>query len=148
VFANETADAVNRAADQIGAAYVQLHGDERPEFCARIERPVIKAIRVRAVADVRRAADYQVFALLFDAFDPAGRGGTGKTFAWEWLTQCQSRFLVAGGLGPDNVRRAVAACRPWGVDASSRLESAPGIKDAAKVVEFVARAKGAADEAG
>jgi phosphoribosylanthranilate isomerase len=146
VFVNENADAVNAVAAAVGLTYVQLHGDETPKFCAAIERPIIKAIRVRTAEDVKRATDYEVFAVLFDAYDPSGYGGTGKTFAWEWLTQYVGRFLVAGGLAPDNVRDAVAACGPWGVDASSRLESAPGIKDAAKVAQFVALAKGAMNE--
>ena len=68
-------------------------------------------------------------------------GGTGAAFAWEWVEGVTRPFVLAGGLSPENVSEAVAQVQPWGVDASSGLESAPGIKDLAKVVEFVQQAK-------
>ena len=68
-------------------------------------------------------------------------GGTGTTFDWSWLDGLDRPFVLAGGLGPDNVAAAVERVRPWGVDASSGLESAPGVKDLAKVAAFVNKAK-------
>lgn len=70
-------------------------------------------------------------------------GGTGAVFDWSWLTGLTRPYVLAGGLGPDNVAEAVARVGPWGVDASSGLESSPGTKDLAKVASYVERAKGA-----
>ena len=68
-------------------------------------------------------------------------GGTGLTFEWSWLHGVDRPFVLAGGLGPDNVTDAIERVGPWGVDASSGLESAPGVKDLARVAEFVRKAK-------
>jgi len=70
-------------------------------------------------------------------------GGTGVSFDWSWLTGLDRPFVLAGGLGPDNIEAAIARVAPWGVDASSGLESAPGVKDLIKVAAFVSKAKGA-----
>lgn len=69
-------------------------------------------------------------------------GGTGTAFDWSWLVGLERPFVLAGGLNPDNIEAAVRQVEPWGVDASSGLESAPGIKDLAKVASFVHKAKG------
>lgn len=78
---------------------------------------------------------------LFDTPDESVHGGTGRTFDWSLLDDAVGDFVLAGGLGPDNVAQAVRSVRPWGVDASSRLEAAPGVKDAGKVTAFVQEAK-------
>lgn len=82
-------------------------------------------------------------AFLIDT--PAGdeRGGTGRTFDWSLVRDLPGRIVLAGGLGPDNVAEAIRQVRPWGVDACSRLESAPGRKDHAKVTEFIRAARSA-----
>ena len=78
---------------------------------------------------------------LFDTAAPDRHGGTGRTFDWTSLAGVEGRFVLAGGLGPDNVAEAIAVARPHGVDASSRLESAPGIKDPDTIRAFVEEAK-------
>lgn len=78
---------------------------------------------------------------LFDTRGRGSYGGTGETFDWSILAEREEEYVVAGGLGPDNVARLVASLHPWGVDASSRLESAPGVKDLGKVSAFVEEAK-------
>jgi phosphoribosylanthranilate isomerase len=78
---------------------------------------------------------------LFDTAAPDRHGGTGRTFDWSSLDGVGGPFVLAGGLGPDNVAAAIEAVRPWGVDASSRLESVPGVKDPDTIRAFVARAK-------
>jgi phosphoribosylanthranilate isomerase len=78
---------------------------------------------------------------LFDTAAPDRRGGTGRTFDWTSIAGVQGRFVLAGGLGPDNVAEAISVARPYGVDASSRLESAPGIKDPDTIRAFVEEAK-------
>ncbi len=78
---------------------------------------------------------------LFDTHRRDSYGGTGETFDWSLLSGHEGRFVVAGGLGPDNVHDLVEMVDPWGVDASSGLESAPGVKDLGKVSAFVEEAK-------
>ncbi len=79
---------------------------------------------------------------LLDTAHPELLGGTGVTFDWSLIDSSDRRFVLSGGLGPHNVMEAVRSVSPWGVDASSGLESAPGVKDPGKVADFVARAKG------
>ena len=143
VFVDETPGAVNGIAERCGLDYAQLHGEESQADCDAVRVPVIKAIRVRDAADLARGAARRVFRLLLDAWSPLAPGGTGETLDWELLAGFSVPYLLAGGLTPENVARAVTSLRPWGVDASSGLESAPGIKDARKIAAFVAAAKGA-----
>lgn len=78
---------------------------------------------------------------LLDTHHPDRHGGTGTPFDWRLAAGMERRFVLAGGLGPDNIGAAVRTVQPWGVDASSRLEAEPGIKDAGKVAAFVREAK-------
>jgi phosphoribosylanthranilate isomerase len=80
---------------------------------------------------------------LVDTADDSIYGGTGRTFDWRLVAGLERDFVLAGGLGPHNVEEAVRLVRPWGVDASSGLEAAPGIKDPGKVIDFVRKAKSA-----
>ena len=146
VFVNPTLDEVVHAAEGIGLTHVQLHGDEGPAFCTAVaERTgarVIKAIGIASGADMRAIERFHTDLHLLDS----GRGGSGQTWDWELVAQRRSRVpvLLAGGLTPDNVADAIAAVRPWGVDVASGVESAPGVKDPAKVEAFVAAAHGTA----
>ena len=146
VFVNEDESSVNRAAETASFAYVQLHGEESPQFCARIERPVIKAIRIDASAraPVVRAQmgayrDVVDFFLL-DTYHATLRGGTGTSFDWSLARSLSGEFpiLLSGGLGPHNIQAAVAEAQPMGVDLSSRLEVTPGKKDFDRVTDFFA----------
>jgi phosphoribosylanthranilate isomerase len=116
-----------------GVEMAQLHGDEAPDYCARVgaER-VIKALRVGADFDPRRVLDYQAAAILLDAYDAKLYGGTGKTVNWEVAREAAklTKVFLAGGLSPENVAQAVCAVGPFGVDVNSGVESAPGRKDA------------------
>jgi phosphoribosylanthranilate isomerase len=153
VFAGSTPSDVARAARSLGLAAVQLHGSETPDEC--------RAVRERAAIPVWKSVDPgipaaeegylgTVDALLLDS----GRGGSGRPLDW---TVVAARFprarrsvpvILAGGLDPDNVARAIREARPDGVDASSRLESAPGVKDPELVRRFVSRARAEAGSAG
>jgi phosphoribosylanthranilate isomerase len=148
VFVNPTLDEVSRAADGIGLTHVQLHGDEGPAFCTAVaERTglrVIKAVSVSSGADIQSAARFHTDLLLLDAAATAStRGGTGKTWDWALAAQRHSHvpLILSGGLTPENVADGIAAVRPWAVDVASGVESAPGIKDHAKVEAFMAAAK-------
>lgn len=96
----------------------------------------------RATPDFSAASldDREAEAFLLDTPSGSLHGGTGQTFDWTRARIAGKRIIIAGGLGPDNVAGAIRACRPWGVDACSRLESSPGRKDPAKVRAFVAAA--------
>lgn len=124
---------------------IQFHGRETPEFCRAFGRPYLKALRMGPGVDVAAEAGRYPDAagLLLDSFHPQLAGGTGETFDWSRVPRDLGRPLVlAGGLTPENVAAAVAAVRPYAVDVSSGVESAKGIKDAAKVAAFVRNAAG------
>jgi phosphoribosylanthranilate isomerase len=150
VFVNPTLDEVVQAAESIGLTYVQLHGDEGPAFCTAVaERTgarVIKALGVGSGADIRAAERYHTDLHMLDAAAGAAYGGTGRTWDWDLVSQRRSNvpLILSGGLTPDNVAEAIAAVRPWGVDVSSGVESAPGIKDPAKLEAFFVAARGTA----
>jgi indole-3-glycerol phosphate synthase/phosphoribosylanthranilate isomerase len=140
VFVNATETFVNDLAGQLGLHVVQLHGQETAEFCARIRRPVIKALPVSEMEDGARARAYSAVAwrVLLDTPSP-GHGGSGQTHDWEIARAiaAQQPILLAGGLHPANVASAIAAVRPWGVDVSSGVES-DGQKDPQKIRAFIA----------
>ncbi len=144
VFVDEDIATVNHVADQCGFAYVQLHGDESPGYCAEVDRPVIKALRVRSDSSPEQlqasAARYAPVAeyLLLDTYHPNAHGGTGNPFDWgvvENLDLGQPYFL-AGGISPTNLSAALAVPGPAGVDVSSALESSPGVKDLDLLADF------------
>jgi phosphoribosylanthranilate isomerase len=129
VFVNETVEHVNAIADIVGLGAVQLHGEETPEIVWRIERPVVKAVSEvnGSTANVWPA---QV-TLLVDAHDPVNRGGTGARADWASAARlaAERRTLLAGGLRPENVVAAITRVRPFGIDVSSGVEEAPGVKN-------------------
>lgn len=123
---------------------LQFHGNEAPEQCRRYGRPYLKAVRMKADIDlVKYCADFQdARALLLDAYVAGVPGGTGERFDWGLIPAGLPKPIVlSGGLNPDNVGLAVETVQPWAVDVSSGVEIAPGIKDAARVAAFIARAK-------
>ena len=141
---NEQPETVNESASLCSIDMVQLHGDEPPEQTSRLERRIIKAFRVRALTCLEPMKDFTAAAFLLDAFSPSFYGGTGKAFNWEIAAEAVKRnphIILAGGLTPENVADAVRQVRPFAVDVSSGVESAPGKKDHAKVREFIRNAK-------
>lgn len=144
LFVNEELEKINWTADYCGLDLVQLHGDETPEECLEVNRRVIKAFRIHDIVSIEPLHKYQVCGYLLDAWCPDSYGGTGKTFNWEMAAAARQygRIILAGGLSPDNVIDAIRQVRPYAVDVSSGVESAPGKKDAEKMKEFIKRAKG------
>ena len=136
---------VARVADEVGLTAVQLHGDEPPEYCRALGgRFVIKALRAGSGFEPESVLEYEADAILLDAFSDHERGGTGLVVDWDVARRVRElvpRLFLAGGLGPENVADAVGAVGPYAVDACSRLESAPGRKDPARVRAFVAAAR-------
>ncbi len=144
VFVDEPPDAVRRIADTAGLTIVQLHGRENPEACRASWPRVWKAFSLsRGAADA--LAPYPVEAFVIDSGTAAMPGGTGRVADWgaaaEFVASSPRPVLLAGGLSPENVAAAVDRVRPWGVDVSSGVESAPGRKDAARMGEFVKRCR-------
>jgi phosphoribosylanthranilate isomerase len=135
VFVDEPAENVTRIARELGLDVVQLHGSAQAPASLRIWR----AKNVNDDFDLNQIPG-GAEAFLFDA--PAGErhGGTGTVFDWTKLEGVRYKFLLAGGLDGSNVGEAIRRLRPWGVDACSRLESAPGKKDHALMKTFIDRA--------
>jgi phosphoribosylanthranilate isomerase len=150
VFVDAPLDELRATVDTAGLHAVQLHGEESPAACARVRAALpgvalYKALRLRDVAELALLPDYASIcdALLIDAYVEGGaRGGTGRVAEWELAAQAArgSRVILAGGLGPVNVRQARARVAPWALDASSGLEHSPGVKSAFKMRQFFAQA--------
>lgn len=140
---------VNAALDEImgfmyysGVRVLQLHGDETPDFCRKMSRPVIKAIRVSGPESLRPLPLYPVAAFLLDSSSES-LGGSGQTFDWNLAVEAKKagRIILAGGLALENVREAVMKVRPYAVDVCSGVEKEPGKKDHAKLKDFIENAK-------
>lgn len=149
VFVDATAGEVIEAAREAGLDYAQLHGDERPETVAEIRKggvKVVKALRVRNESSLARLEEYRADLYLLDSWSERARGGTGERFNWELAEKVKSydNILISGGITPDNVGEALEFFEPYGVDASSSLERAPGEKDGERVRRFVSAARDAA----
>jgi phosphoribosylanthranilate isomerase len=146
LFVDAPTASVEDVLAQLPVGLLQFHGDERPDYCASFDRPWIKALRVREGMDVAgaSAAYASGSGILLDAWQEGVPGGTGKTFDWHLARQNDSLPLVlAGGLNPGNVGKAVTEVRPWAVDVSGGVESAPGIKDSEKIKQFIAAVRAA-----
>ena len=144
VFVNPTEEEVRRVIAECDIDTLQFHGEESPEFCRRFGLKVIKAFRVRDAESLQPTKDFPKEAWLLDSYVAGQLGGTGARFNWDLATDAARRHrsvLLAGGLTPENAAEAVRKVRPYGLDVSSGVESAPGKKDAAKVRAFIAAAK-------
>jgi phosphoribosylanthranilate isomerase len=145
LFVNPDAAQVAQVIGRVRPAMLQFHGDETPEFCAQFGMPFVKACRVKPGVD---ALEYlrpfsRAAAWLFDSHVPE-YGGVGERFDWSLLPASRAKpFILSGGLERGNVGEAVRGVRPWGVDVSSGVESAKGIKDAAKIAAFIAEVRNA-----
>jgi phosphoribosylanthranilate isomerase len=123
---------------------LQFHGEESPAEVARFGDRAIKALRLRSADDLSMLDDYPgAYAILLDTWDPALRGGTGARSDWGLAARasCKARVILAGGLDPTNVGRAMAEVRPFGIDVSSGVEIGPGIKDYELMRDFAYEVK-------
>jgi phosphoribosylanthranilate isomerase len=142
VFVNEPIDSIRTAAERARLTAVQLHGDEPPAYADELDWPVIRAVSVSEI-DLAADAWSADTALLVDNIDPVRRGGTGDAVDWTRAADVARtrRVVLAGGLTPENVATAIRAVHPFGVDVSSGVESAPGVKDLDKVTQFISNAR-------
>jgi phosphoribosylanthranilate isomerase len=140
LFVDASAQEVREVIAVAPLGLLQFHGAESPAFCRQFGLPYMKAVRVRAGVDLLQyARDYHdAKALLLDAFVEGTHGGTGRSFDWSLIPRALPLPIVlSGGLEAGNVIGAIQQVRPWAVDVSSGVETAPGIKDAAKIAAFM-----------
>ncbi len=145
VFVNASVDQITELLERQIIHAAQLHGDETPETCSKLKAagyPVIKAFGVRDEDSLRPLLDYDVDAVVLDAFCPGEYGGSGKTFNWQLALMAKDRLgqtpvILSGGLNPDNVSEAIVRTQPLAVDVASGVESSPGVKDPALIRQFL-----------
>ena len=143
VFVDEDQQVIRSLMDDCGLEIAQLHGNESAVYCKELGRTILKALRVKdrstflALAEYRGRAGVRGFVL--DAFSEQAYGGTGQMIDWQLAAEAAkaANILLAGGLTPDNVTKAIQAVHPYGVDVSSGVERAPGKKDHEKVRAFI-----------
>ncbi|MBP3192413.1 phosphoribosylanthranilate isomerase [Natronogracilivirga saccharolytica] len=145
VFVNQPADEINKVIKKTNIDLVQLHGDESPGFARSLDRPVIKAFRVKgpeqagelseSISEWEDVAEY----FLFDAHHDQLYGGTGSAWDWSIVNKLghSTPFFLAGGINDENLKEAVSQVSPFGIDLSSSLEESPGVKDFDKIQSFV-----------
>ena len=139
VFVDLPAGEVRRISEVAGLDRAQLSGAERPDYCRDLGMSYIKAFRLKSVDDIEQIREYDTSGdKLLDSYKKGVPGGTGETFNWEWasVARTHGRVVLAGGLRPENVAEAIRTAGPFAVDVSSGVESAPGIKDHAKLAAF------------
>ena len=143
VFVDATLDEVCATAEALKLDVVQLHGDESPEFARavklRLGTTVWKALRIGAAADLAVLAEFDCDGWVLDSKVEGVHGGSGKTFDWSLVSKIKraTELILSGGLHPGNVAQAIQQTSPDWVDVASGVESAPGVKDAAKIRDFV-----------
>ena len=146
LFVNASRCEINEILDAVPLDLLQFHGDETPGDCEGFHRPWFKALRVGDGVDIAaQVARYaNASAVLLDSYVAGVPGGTGERFDWSLIpARLPKPLILAGGLTADNVQQAIAQVRPYAVDVSGGVEASRGIKDAAKVAEFVARVRSA-----
>ncbi len=148
VFVDEEPENIKEIGEICGLDLFQLHGEESPELCKGLMPRSLKAIRIRDKARDEEIHAYKdsVRGILLDTWSKHAKGGTGKTFNWKIARDIVKGFevpvILAGGLNPENIRDAVKKVRPYGVDVSSGVEKAPGVKDHGLLEEFFMALKG------
>ena len=149
LFVNPAAAEVYTVLERVRPSMLQFHGEETPVFCAQFGVPYIKACRVRSGV----SSEVDLLEYLRPFSSAAGwlldshveeYGGVGERFDWSLVPEERIRPLVlSGGLAPENVGEAIRQVRPWAVDVSSGVESAKGIKDAARIAAFITEVRNA-----
>jgi phosphoribosylanthranilate isomerase len=144
LFVNPDAAQVAQVIGRVKPALLQFHGEESPRFCGEFGVPYVKACRVKkGVSALEYLRPFsQAAAWLFDSHVPE-YGGVGESFDWSLVPKTDKPVILSGGLSAANVAEAIRRVKPWGVDVSSGVESAKGIKDAAKIAAFVAEVRNA-----
>lgn len=132
IFVNETRETIDDAIEKCQPNWVQLHGDEPPEFCdlfSSTNVKTMKVLRVKKEDDIKQIDNYFTDAVLLDTYSPNKYGGTGKNFDWSMVSaDINRRIFLAGGINPGNAATAVET-GTYGIDVCSGVEESPGKKD-------------------
>jgi phosphoribosylanthranilate isomerase len=146
VFVDEEAAVVQDLAAKVGLDWVQLHGQESPDYCRSLGRRVIKGFRIKDESSLRDLEPFQgaIQAFLLDTYRKGQVGGTGETFDWRLAREAKryGQIILAGGLTPDNIAQAIQVAQSQAVDTASGTEAAPGKKDPGKLRAFFSAVKG------
>ncbi len=139
LFVDQTAEEISKILAEVNPNLLQFHGAESQAWCSNFGVPYIKALRMQSGVNVK--TQFQGYsdakAILLDTYHVQHPGGTGVTFDWNLIPQkIDKPLILAGGLNAANVAGAIHRVRPYAVDVSSGVESAPGIKDVAKLKAF------------
>ena len=138
VFVNAEESLVSQAIIDCTLNILQFHGDESPEYCNQMIKPVIKVFRVNNKFDTIMLNNYQVATFLFDTYNKENHGGTGESFNWQSILQLNTEIpvILSGGLNADNVLEGIGVVKPSAVDVNSGVEAAPGKKDEEKIKDL------------
>ena len=140
LFVNANPSFIDEVLCEVPLDTLQFHGDEGVIDCTQYQMPFIKSVRVSLDTNVAQIADdfSQASALLLDSYNSHTYGGTGEVFDWSLAcVEIELPVILAGGLNSDNVAEAIKQVRPYAVDASSGVESEPGVKDVDKIRAFI-----------
>ena len=144
VFVNKSLEKILEIIERAKLDAVQLHGEETPEFLARLREKfsgeIIKAFRVSEDFKPENVLEFAADAVLLDAYSQSEHGGTGETFDWEIAKKVREIFpkmYLAGGLSEKNIEKAIENVKPFAIDACSLLEKEKGLKDLQKVKDFI-----------
>ena len=140
LFVNSNPSFIDEVLCEVPLDTLQFHGDEGVIDCTQYQMPFIKSVRVSLDTNVTQIADdfSQASALLLDSYNSHTYGGTGEVFDWSLAcVEIELPIILAGGLNSDNVAEAIKQVRPYAVDASSGVESEPGVKDVDKIIAFI-----------
>jgi phosphoribosylanthranilate isomerase len=143
LFVNAEEHFVESVLSKVPLNCLQFHGEETAAYCEQFSRPFYKALRMKPGMDtVETAAQYaSARGVLLDTYVKGVPGGTGQSFNWDHVPASLKNVVLAGGLNPENVAKAVSVVRPYAVDVSGGVEASRGIKDPLKVQTFIANAK-------
>ena len=146
IFVNESQAQINTTAKYCGLDFVQLHGNETPDFCEKIQPPIIKAFRVEDEGTFKQIEFFSTPFILLDTFSKEKFGGTGKRIKKEFLPKIKKlsserKIFLSGGLTPENVQKIVQEVQPFAVDVASGVEITPGLKSPEKMRKFISEAK-------
>lgn len=139
LFVNAERSSIEQVLDRIPLQLLQFHGDESPAFCDSFGLPYVKALRVSGQQNL--ADQIQSYssaqAVLLDTYKKGMPGGTGATFNWDMVPEVDQHIILAGGLTAENVGQAISQVKPYAVDTSGGVESAPGVKDTGRIRAFI-----------
>ncbi len=144
LFLNPDDELVEQVLKELPIDLIQFHGQETAEFCRSFDRPYIKALGMAGDVDlaIQARAYSDAKGFLLDSHGTGAAGGTGETFDWRAIPEdFRQSIILAGGLNPANVAEAIQTVRPYALDLSSGIESAPGIKDAALMAQLMKEVK-------